>query len=197
VTSRITFISHAPTLAIRRAAFPSDEPLEDGEFGKLQQTNWSAPKADRILCGPELRTRQTAEGLGLEASAADELRDCDYGSWRGRELSEIQLSEPENLGLWLTDPDRAPHGGESIARLIDRAKAWMETLGDVGHVIAVTHPAVIRGTILHTLGAPAQAFWRVDIAPVTLTDLRFGGRSWTVRSVGCPLRHKGAEHLGG
>jgi broad specificity phosphatase PhoE len=190
VTSRITFISHASTSAIRRAAFPSDEPLEDGEFGKLQQIKWNAPKADRILCGPELRTRQTAEGLGLEASSADELRDCDYGSWRGRELSEIQLSNPGNLELWLTDPNTIPHGGESIAHVIDRTRHWLDISRDAGHVIAVTHPAIIRGAILHALAAPAQAFWRIDIAPVTLTDLRFGGRSWTVRAVGCLLGHQ-------
>jgi broad specificity phosphatase PhoE len=188
LTSRITFVSHALTAAIRRAVFPSDEPLEDGEFEKLQQLKLRAPKAEQILCGPEQRARQTAEALGLAATVVNELRDCDYGAWRGRSLNELQSSDPEGLSLWLTHPESAPHGGESVAQIIDRSRKWLDASGQTGHVIAVTHPAIIRATIVHVLSAPAVAFWRIDTAPATVTDLRFNGRNWTVRSLGCPVR---------
>jgi broad specificity phosphatase PhoE len=57
----------------------------------------------------------------------------------------------------------------------------------VGHTIAVTHPAVIRSTLVHTLQSPPSSFWRIDIAPLSLTDLRWNCRVWTVRSSGCAL----------
>jgi broad specificity phosphatase PhoE len=88
---------------------------------------------------------------------------------------------------WLTDPAAAPHGGESIASLIKRTGSWLEEQRDVAHIIAVTHPAVIRGAIVHALQLPLMTFWRFDVAPLSLTDLRFNGRVWSVRCVGCPL----------
>ena len=53
------------------------------------------------------------------------------------------------------------------------------------HTIAVTHPAVIRAAIVHALQVPLPAFWRFDIAPLSLTDLRFNGGVWSVRCAGC------------
>jgi hypothetical protein len=46
---------------------------------------------------------------------------------------------------------------------------------------------VIRSAIVHALSASAQTFWRIDIAPLSLTDLRFNGRVWTLRSSGGEL----------
>jgi broad specificity phosphatase PhoE len=179
--TRLTFLSHAATPAQRRAAFPSDEDLEKPDFAAA--LGWKAPRAQQIWAGPEHRTRQTARGLGLSVEISAELRDCDYGSWRGLDLSEIQAQDPEGLAAWLTDPAAAPHAGESILKLIDRIGDWLEQQRDKGHTIAVTHPAVIRAAIIHVLEAPPRSFWRVDIAPLSLTDLRFNGRAWTVRSV--------------
>lgn len=187
MTPRITLISHAPTAAVRRAAFPLDEPLEEREFTRIADLGWPAPRAQRILSAPEQRTRQTAEALGLTSTIANEMRDCDYAQWRGRDLNEIQSSDAEGLLAWLTDPAAAPHGGESIVDLIARVGNWLDAQRDAAHTIAITHPAVIRAAIVHLLGAPALSFWRIDIAPLSLTDLRFNGRSWTLRSTASPL----------
>jgi broad specificity phosphatase PhoE len=140
------------------------------------------------LSGPESRVQQTAAALGLLFEVSDELRDCDYGAWQGRELDEIQSSEPDNVLAWLTDVAATPHGGESISELIDRVGRWFKAQSGAGHIIAVTHPAVIRAAIVCVLEAPPQAFWRIDIAPLSLTDLRFNGRVWTLRSSSCGLR---------
>jgi broad specificity phosphatase PhoE len=129
--------------------------------------------------------------LGLVAAIADELRDCDYGSWAGVELSEVQMREPNDVATWLAEVASAPHGGESIFDLAGRVGRWMEGQSTAGHAVVVTHPAVIRAAVLHALGAPLQAFWRIDIAPLTLTDLRFNGEAWTVRCLNCELRGPG------
>jgi broad specificity phosphatase PhoE len=188
MTSRLTLISHAPTQTQRRAAFPADESLDEQEFAKIAALGWQAPRARRIWSAPERQTQQTSQALGLSAAIAPELRDCHYGAWRGRELNELQSLEPESVLAWLTDAAASPHGGESIIDLINRVSRWLDEQRDAGHTLAVTHPAVIRGAIVHALQAPAQSFWRIDIAPLSLTDLRFNGRVWTVRSTACPLR---------
>lgn len=191
MATRLTLISHAATQAQRRAAFPLDEPLDEREIAKIAALGWKAPRAQRILAGPERRTQETARALGLSAAIAADLRDCDYGLWRGRELSELQSLDPEGLVAWLTDPIANPHGGESIVSLIDRVARWMDKGMDEGmeaaHTIAVTHPPLIRGAIVHALQVPPAAFFRIDVAPLSVTDLRFNGKVWTLRSTGCGL----------
>jgi broad specificity phosphatase PhoE len=187
LATRLTLISHAATDAQRRSAFPLDEPLEEREVAKIAALGWNPPRAQRVVSGPERRAQQTAEALGLTAEVEVELRDCDYGEWRGCTLSEVELRQPEEVFAWLTDPGAAPHGGESILHLLTRIGGWLEEQRAPDHTIAVTHAAVIRCAIVHALQAPPSAFWRVDIAPLSITDLRWNGRVWTVRSSGCAL----------
>jgi broad specificity phosphatase PhoE len=187
IPARLALISHAATLALRRASFPLDEPVIEGELEKIAALGWLSPRAQQVLCGPEQRAQQTAKALGLEASVAAELADVDYASWRGKEVHEIHASDPDGLAAWLTDVEAAPHGGESFVQLIARVGRWMADQTAAGHTVAVTHPSVIRAAILCTLQAPPQSFWRIEIAPLSVTDLRFNGRLWTARSTGCPL----------
>ena len=187
MTTRLSLISHAATQAQRRAAFPLDEPLEQQEISKINALSWIAPKAQKILSAPEQRAQQTAHALSLSATITPELQDCDYGVWRGRQLSDLQTQDPEGIATWLADPTASPHTGESIANLIDRVATWLDQQREGGHTIAVTHPAVIRGAVVHILNAPLSSFWRVDIAPLTLTDLRFNEQVWTLRSCASSL----------
>jgi broad specificity phosphatase PhoE len=115
------------------------------------------------------------------------LCDLDYAAWGGHDLSEVQSLTPEDVAAWLIDPAAAPHGGESILKLISRIGRWLEEQRDAGHTLAFTHPSVIRAAIVYALEAPPLAFWRIDIAPLSMTDLRWNGRMWTVRSSGCAL----------
>jgi broad specificity phosphatase PhoE len=193
LSARITLISHAPTEAQRRAAFPLDEPLDEREIAKVSALGWSAPRAQRIVSGPEMRVRQTAQALGLSAEVATALRDCDYGGWSGLDLSNVQSSKPEDVADWLTNPAAAPHGGESIVNFIGRTGRWLEEQREAGHTLAITNPALIRSAIIYVLEAPPHAFWRIDIAPLSLSDLRFNGRAWTVRSIGCPLQRNAGQ----
>jgi broad specificity phosphatase PhoE len=181
-------ISHAATAAQRRGAFPLDENVERERLAEVAGLGWIAPRAQQLFVGPELRTLQTAEALGLSGVLTQDLRDCNYGRWSGLELSEVQEREPEKVIAWLTDTTATVHGGESIVELMGRVAAWMEGLRGSGHTIAVTHPAVIRAAIVSALDSPLQAFWRIDIAPLSLTDLRFNGRVWTLRCTSCELR---------
>jgi broad specificity phosphatase PhoE len=174
---RLTMVSHAMTEAMAAARFPADEPLND--LGRRQVKRLDHNGDSRQVAGPERRAGQTAQLSGLRAVTEPRLADLDCGRWRGCTLAELSQ---EDVEAWLSDPDRAPHGGESIVDLIQRVAGWLVSLTDNGSpVVAVTHPAVIRAAILHTLEAPPKSFWRIDIAPASRTVLYSRSGRWTLR----------------
>jgi broad specificity phosphatase PhoE len=176
---RLTLVSHAMTDAMAAGRFPTDEPLNTVGHRQVD-ASIELGVTERAYCGPEKRTRQTAELLGLQASIDPRLADLDCGRWRGDVLGGVR---PADLAIWLTDPTRAPHGGESVVDLINRVRSWMDSLTTRRtRLVAVTHPAVIRAAILIALDAPPKSFWRIDIAPVSRTVMHFRGHAWTLRS---------------
>ena len=62
------------TAAVRRAAFPLDEPIEEGKLEKLASMSWIPPRTNRIYSGPELRCGQTAKALGLQPIVSADLK---------------------------------------------------------------------------------------------------------------------------
>lgn len=179
--TRISLLCHGRTQAQRHGRFAlDDEPLEAGEAQRLAARVAEIKAPRRILCAPEWRARQTAAAWSGDVELLDVLRDCDYGAWRGRSLAALQEEAAPALAEWLSDPASAPHGGESQAHLCARIGAWLDGFGDDGHILVVSHPAVIRAAVLHALQAGAQAFNCIDVAPLALVDLRFHGR-WRLR----------------
>ncbi|WP_183749944.1 histidine phosphatase family protein [Rhizobium sp. BK196] len=180
MTTCLTWINNGATAANRTASFPMDEPLEEQAMSKA--TLPSPGQADRVFVSPALRTRQTAEMLGFDAVLAPALRDCDYGRWSGKPLMSLRSEEPDNFALWISDPEAAPHEGESLQQLCKRVAGWMnEEMPLGGHVVAVTHAAVIRAAILDVLKAPAASFWTIDVQPLGMVRMTHDNRRWSLR----------------
>jgi len=189
---RITLVTHPATTATTVAAFPTDDPLPAAgataarsaapALAGYGSAGWS--------CGPALRCRQTVAALGAaEVTIDDGLDECDYGSWRGRTLDEVAAADPAGVDAWLTDPDAAPHGGESVRDLLYRVRTWLDgTASGAPRTLAVTHASVVRAVLVVALGAPPSAFWRLDVAPLTRTDLSGRSGAWTVRRTAERLR---------
>jgi broad specificity phosphatase PhoE len=187
MSSRITLVSHSSTSATNTAAFASDEPLDARGAGWAEEARGRLPRALRVLSSPAPACRQTADALGLSASIEPALADWDLGRWRGRTLDEVAAAEPDAVTAWLSEPDSAPHGGESHIVLLARIAAWLAIESADGHTVVVTHPAVVRAAVLAVLQAPPAAFWRIDIAPLTATQLHGRHGHWTVRSTAVQL----------
>ncbi|MFH3478927.1 histidine phosphatase family protein [Xanthobacter variabilis] len=168
-------------------AFPIDEPLDAAALPALSVLREGLGRVDRCLTSPLLRARQTAAALAQDVTVEPALRELDLGQWRGRALRDIHDREPEAAALWLSAPDAVPHGGESRAQLQARVGAWLNAqMAGRGHTLCVTHAAVIRAAVLHTLGSPPDAFWRLDIEPLSRTALRCDGRRWALRGLNAP-----------
>jgi broad specificity phosphatase PhoE len=164
---------------VRRAAFPLDEPLD--ERGRAALASLDRRPGGEALTSPALRARETAAALGLEASAEEMLRECDFGAWAGRTLAEIADESPGDAREWMLDPGARPHGGESLTELLGRVGSWLEGQRRLrGRAIAVTHGGVIKAAVVHVLGAPPAAFWRIDAKPLSITELHASEAAWTL-----------------
>ncbi|MCP2071579.1 UNVERIFIED_ORG: broad specificity phosphatase PhoE [Pseudomonas lini] len=180
--TRLTLICHARTVAQKQARFGLEEPLDAGWLAQRPEAGHGYRNVRQLLCGPELRTRQTAALFGAEPQVVQALADCDLGRWRGLSIDEVFTTEPQQLQAWLDDPEAAPHGGESVARLCRRVGDWLTSLQDKpGHLLAVTHPFVIRAALMNVLHCPATTFHRIDIEPLSAMELRFNG-VWRLRA---------------
>lgn len=183
---RLTLVCSLATSALRDATFPGDEPID--LQSEIDASTWTSRlgRINRAGTSPALRAKQTAAALGLSATVDAALRDCAYGRWTGRRLVDVQVEEPDAVTAWMTDPAATPHGGESVLDVLSRVAHWLDDCaGETGHSVAVTHPAVIRAAIIHAIRATTQSFWRIDVPPLSVTDLRHHEGRWTLRSTGC------------
>lgn len=177
---------HAPTAATRSYVFPADEPLDDRALTAAAEL--SVPARGEAVCSPARRCRETAEAAGLAVdSIVPAIAECDFGSWGGRRLEELVAERPEDTRLWMTDPDGAPHGGESLSEFAARVTGWLDDqAGRDGTCVAITHGGVVKAAVVHALGAPIEAFWAVDCAPLSRTELHADGGRWRLSNVNVP-----------
>ncbi|MBV4484416.1 histidine phosphatase family protein [Pseudomonas sp. SWRI153] len=181
LSSRLTLICHARTVAQKLARFPTNEPVEDSAAASdAFRARFAGTR--RLICGPELRTRQTAAWFGVDVQVDEALRDCDWGRWHGQSIKDLQANEAAALHAWLTDPEATPHGGESLRQLAERVATWLETVAATpGHVVAVTHPHFVRTALMQVL--EGAALTAIDVEPLSIIELRFNG-TWRLRLPG-------------
>ncbi|AUH45205.1 histidine phosphatase family protein [Streptomyces sp. CMB-StM0423] len=208
-------VTPAVNAELRHAVFGADEPLDAAGRRAAERAGAHAAASLRThtpaYAAPSVRCRQTADALGLAAEPEAELADWDVGRWRGRGLEELAAAEGEAVRAWLTDPAAAPHGGESLLQLRGRVGVWLDGLtgpsGPQGttetddtdgthrsdntpaaphRVVAVAEPAAVRAAVVYALDLPSAAFWRLDVPPLTRTELTGRAGRWNLRC-GIPL----------
>jgi broad specificity phosphatase PhoE len=184
---RLLLVRHAPTSATRSASFPVDEALDERGRAAASLLGVSLPARFELLCSPALRCRETAAAAGLiEPRVRPELAECDFGSWAGRSLADVNEADRAAAGAWLADPDACPHGGESLTAFASRVAGWLDRQArQNGCAVAITHGGVVKAALVHALGAPLDAFWRIDASPLSITELHAHDGRWTVTRVNC------------
>jgi broad specificity phosphatase PhoE len=180
---RLALVRHAPTASTRAAAFPRDDEGLD-EAGRAAAASLAVPAHREALSSPAARCLETAQALGVAVVMEPALAECDFGAWVGRTLADL---DPAAAGEWMTDPEAAPHGGESLRTFAARIGAWLdEQAASDGSVLAITHAGVVKAAIVHALDAPLHAFWQIDAAPLFVTELHAHDGRWTVRRLNAP-----------
>jgi broad specificity phosphatase PhoE len=182
----LLLVRHAPTSATRAAAFPADEALDERGRRAAAGLARSLPRRTDVITSPARRCRETAEAAGLAAVPDERIAECDFGTWSGRSLADVNAEAPKAVQSWMLEPDVAPHGGESLAMFSTRIARWLDAQADgEGRLAAVTHGEVIKAAVVHALGAPLLSFWRIDATPLAITELHAHGGRWTVVRLNC------------
>jgi broad specificity phosphatase PhoE len=153
----------------------SDDPAF-GDPGPLLDEAGVEPIRGRlrdVVCGPERACRQTADTIGAGAGAAPRVEPAlagpDPGDWTGRTLRYVLAEDPLAVRAWLSDPQAAPHRGESLTTALARVGGVCDqTEWPAGRTVLVVTPSVARLAAIHALAAPADLAFRFDV--------RFGGR---------------------
>jgi len=143
-----------------------------------QYVGASFPDAAAVYTSDLLRARQTAEAiaeaLGLTRRVEDDLREYNLGSWEGKTYSELYHDHE----LWhhiRTDPDFAPHGGESPRQVASRLTAALQQIAACHprqRVVVVTH----GGALSMAMGAildGSYTRWRSVMDNCAVSELVF------------------------
>ncbi|MFE5917648.1 histidine phosphatase family protein [Streptomyces sp. NPDC056468] len=184
MTVRLTLLCAAAP--VERDVRFGDVPLDERALRQAKATAGALPSATTLLTAPSQRCTQTAHALGWDAVTAEPaLRDIDMGSWHSRTLSEVAAGDGADLATWMSDPEAAPHGGESVADVCRRVAAWLDALSaDEGRILAVVEQAVARSAVVHVLDAPQRSFWNVDVPPLSTVQLTGRNGRWNLRMGG-------------
>lgn len=175
----LSIVRHARTEANAGGLLQGRLDLPLDEVGRSQAAAITrvVTAVDRVVCSPALRARQTAEVLGLEPTIDERWHEMAYGSFEGMAISDVPA---EQWQRWITEPDYAPEGGESLRQLGERVRAACDDLLDEArerHVVVVTHATPVKVAMAWALGVDERITWRsfVDQASVTRIIVRDRG----------------------
>lgn len=159
------------------------EPVDPVQAKRLAAT---LPEGAVWLTTPLSRTGATARALksDVQPIPVEDLAEQDFGDWQGRTYADVFAANP---GLDWTDPAHLePPGGESFAGMCGRVGDAIERLSAhyAGNLlVAVAHAGTIRAALAHALGLAPEVALRFEVAPLSLTRLRWTGGHWIVAGV--------------
>src|SRR5262249_41154178 len=117
-----------------------------------------------VVSSPLRRAHQTAtsiaDAFGIEPSLHTSLGENAFGAWEGLTFDEVQRGWPNELTVWLNDPNAAPPGGESfstVAARVRRARDELIAKHPGRTVVVVTHVTPIKTLLRLALDAPVIA----------------------------------------
>jgi broad specificity phosphatase PhoE len=173
MAQRLLMVAHGITAGARELVFGEPGDLLPGAIPAL------SGRFAAWVSGPEKACLDTAKRLAGRAEPIPELRDCDFGSWTGRALTDIASDHPSELESWLHDPHAVPHGGESLAELVTRVGRVLDDHPwPHGRSVVVVTSLVARALIVHALGANPEAIFHIDIGPLGRASLSRNQWTW-------------------
>ncbi|MCF3939152.1 histidine phosphatase family protein [Gordonia tangerina] len=147
----------------RSVRFGGDASLDDRgrrDVAGLRAEVTATIGAGRVAGGPERAVVESSDVLQIQPVTTPALRSLDVGRWTGRMPTEIT---PDDLAAWFTDPVARPHGGESVARFVERIHRWYVTDGADTDLCVVSMP--VAQALLCT---DPEEFFGVEIRPATI-----------------------------
>lgn len=191
---KITFIAHGATLYTEENRICDVEghpPLNEQGQGESQRiAQWivqRSPQIDAIYTGSSLSCIQTAKYIAREYNQEPiirpELKNQNYGVWKGLSFSEIEEKYPEMLDKYHELPSSyAPDGGETLLEFDARVDEVLNTLIEENitkRIIVVTHSNFIRAAIRNALEIPVENQNRVFIPTGSASQVKYY-KGWNI-----------------
>jgi broad specificity phosphatase PhoE len=192
--TRILLIRHGSTDLLGRVLYGRMPGVHLNEEGREQARAAGEALKRRytihaVISSPLERATETAQLIGdpqgLEVAIDDDLNELDCGTWVGKPFPELKELENWRQFNQLRSLTRAPQG-ESLLEVQARAWKSLETIQarhKDGTIAAITHGDVIRGLLLLLLGMPLDHIFRLEVAPVSVSEILLGGYQPLVRSI--------------
>jgi probable phosphoglycerate mutase len=125
----------------------------------------AATAIGRVISSPLRRctetARRVAERLSVPLEIDARLLEIAHGTWEGRLRSEIERSDPARMHDWRESPHRVVfEGGESLADVERRWRAFASSQLGENDVAVVTHDVLVRLAILAAADRPPSELWR-------------------------------------
>lgn len=156
----------------------ADEISEFGRQGVFGHLN--LPSA--LISSPIARTVETAgtiaKKLSLSIETAEEFAEISFGDWDGLTYEEAEALSPDTYDSWRGSWTVAPPNGESLEEFDLRVQRGLEKVleSHAGEtVVVVSHVMPIRGLVRKALGAGANTYWSMQVAPCSISVVRFWG----------------------
>jgi len=182
------WVRHGPT---HERAFTGwrDVPADLSDRAGLDRLSAALPADAAVVSSDLIRAAATADAIAggrarWENAAA--LREFDFGRWDGMDFVAAAARDPDLARLFWEAPGaaRAPDG-DSWDDVAARAGAFVDAVNvrGIAAVIAVAHMGVILTQLARATGAAPADVLAQPIEPLSLTELAWDGRGWTVGRV--------------
>lgn len=134
-----------------------------------------------VYSSPLERAIETAHALAdprnLPVQQVEDVGEVRYGEWNGASLKELAKHELWPGVQFYPSGTRFP-GGETLGEVQVRVVAALNQLcanyAETDMIVVVSHADVIKLAVAYYAGIHIDLFQRLEIAPASLTALRFG-----------------------
>ena len=135
-----------------------------------------------VVSSPIARTRETAAiiaaKLGIKVEINDDIAEIAFGDWDGHTNQEVAENWPDQYEQWRGDVKIAPPGGESLEEFDVRVQSGLAHILEKYEgqtVVVVSHVMPIRGFLKSAMQAGWPSYWRISVAPCSMSIVRFWG----------------------
>lgn len=135
-----------------------------------------------VVSSPIARTRETAAiiaaKLGIKVEINDDIAEIAFGDWDGHTNQEVAEHWPDQYERWRGDVKIAPPGGESLEEFDVRVQNGLADILEKYEgqtVVVVSHVMPIRGFLKSAMQAGWPSYWRISVAPCSMSIVRFWG----------------------
>jgi len=177
MTTVVDLIRHGEPVGGKKYRGQTDDPLSEKGWQQMRAAVAEHRPWDAIITSPLTRCRAFAEELAqrhtLPLRSDERLKEIAFGEWEGKTAEQIQAANPGSIQRFFLDPlANRPAGAEPVTDFLARvARAWNDLLSDYAgqHLLVVCHAGVIRMSMAHLLGIPAQRAYRIQVGNAAIT----------------------------